>query len=159
MPVHLVSRILAALAVSACLAACGQGGVTASDVVNNYMYALAEGNYAGACALPAPGTRDVLQRSHGGRMSCEKLVARCLPNQVTRASHDQSQLLYATVLLTHYRGGMQASVSGTAVAKVTRTVTVDQHRGRWEPTAPGKAISRCRLKPRDHRVGSGKRKR
>jgi hypothetical protein len=155
---RLVGRILLRFAVSACVAACGQGGPTASDAVNNYMYALAEGNYAGACKLLAPGAREALKRSHGRRTSCEKLIARCLPNQVTRASHDQSQLLYATVLLTHDRGVMRASVSGTAAARATRQVTVAQRRGQWELTSPGGAISRCRLAGRHHRRGSAKRK-
>lgn len=136
---------LAALVVSACLAACGQGGPTASDAVGNYVYALAEGNYAGACGLLAPGTREALERSHGGHASCERVIARCLPNQVTRASHDQSQLLFANVALTHGRGGAQvASVSGTPAANATRKLTAAEHRGRWELTSPGVAISRCR---------------
>jgi hypothetical protein len=167
--VSVVGRILGALLVSVCLAACGQGGPTASDAVGNYVYALAEGNYAGACALLSPATRDALERSHGGHASCEKLVQECLPNQVTKSSHDQSQLLFANVQLTHVPGGMQASVSGRAAASATKEVAVDQVRGSvgddlagggdqpvqaWTPASRGRPASPGRLWPPDGVIGT-----
>jgi hypothetical protein len=155
--VSVLGRLLAALAVSACLAACGQGGPTALDAANNYMYALSEGNYAGACALVAPGTQEALEPAHRRHTSCAELIEHCLPNSVTKAIHDQTQLLFATVQLTHDRGGWQAFVSGTPVAKAIRKFTVNEERGRWEVTSPGHAISRCRLKSPHHGRSSGGR--
>lgn len=142
------------LALCAALAACGnQNIVTASDVAGSYVYAVAEGNYPGACALLTPATRGALlaaRPTHGG---CPALLRRCLPSRFHHASGDQSQLLYASTDETIHGDHASVVLSATPAAQATRHVTLVRTHGRWRLTSPGAAIARCVAAARraDHR--------
>jgi hypothetical protein len=141
------SRVVAALALGAWVAACGSSDLPApSDVAQSYVYALAEGNYRGACALLDKRTRDSLVRAMGSRTTCPRLFARCLPDQATRVNRDQSQLLFANVQVTMQGPKAVSRLSGTRVARATREVTLANEHGVWKLTSSGQTISRCVLR-------------
>ena len=78
-----IGAVLPALAVLA--AACGSTAPTAYSVVDSYIRAIGEGNYANACGLLDHSARASL---HG---SCQAVFARCLPNEAAALAHDQTQ--------------------------------------------------------------------
>ena len=120
------------------------------DVVSNYLSQIAEGNYSNACGLIDSGTRDALIRRMGSRTSCSKLFVRCLPSQATNISRDQAQLLYATIQGVTHRRKAYVTVSGTAVARAIRSVSLAKERGTWKLTSYGESLQRCPLK--QHRL-------
>jgi hypothetical protein len=131
--VRALAPIVAVLA-----AACGSTGPTAYAVVYSYLAALGEGNYTNACALLAHSARSSLPGS------CQSVFARCLPNEAAAYARDQTQQLYASIYLTTTRNTATALVSGTAVARTVRRVTLADQRGNWVLTSPGEKIERCR---------------
>lgn len=149
-----LSRVVAALALGACLAACGSSDLPVpSDVAQSYVYTLAEGNYRGACALLDKGARDTLVRATGSRATCPRVFARCLPDQATHVNRDQAQLLFANVQVTMDGPKAVAKLSGTRVARATRQVTMTNEHGIWKLTSYGQAIGRCLLSSdRDRRL-------
>ena len=138
------------LAVALCVVGCGESSTTPPvDVVQNYLNDLGAGNYSGACALLDKRTREAPLRSVRPRISCSTVFARCLPNNVTSLKRDQTQLLYASVQMNVTGVKASADLSGTAVAKSIRQVTLAQKRGNWKLTSYGQAVHRCHLtKPR-----------
>ena len=134
------------LAVALCLAvalvACGnQVVLTASDVARSYVSALAEGGFQAACTMLAPEARRPLESS--ARVSCAALLARCLPGTTTILSHDQSQLLYVNTNSRDLGCEVAVRLSGTAVAREIREVTLTNEHGRWLLSTPGANITRC----------------
>ncbi|MEO6858048.1 MAG: hypothetical protein ABI323_05610 [Solirubrobacteraceae bacterium] len=145
-------RWIAALGLIVGLAGCGNADVLSPvEVAQNYMYAIAEGNYAGACALLDQHTRARLVSSTGRDVSCPRLFARCLRNSSTILRHDQAQLLYANADLQLTGSRADVRLSGTAVATAARQVTLVDRHMHWSLTSPGKAITRCVRASRRHR--------
>jgi hypothetical protein len=142
-----VSRAAGVLALSVCMVGCGSGASTTPpvEVVQNYLNALAAGNYPGACALLDNRTRASPARLGRGRVACATVFARCLPHTVTSLKRDQTQLFYSTVRVNAAGRKATATVSGTAVAKAIRHVTLAEERGNWRLTSFGKAVDRCQL--------------
>ena len=135
------------------LAACGNANVvTASDVTQNYIDAIAEGNYPGACSLLEPHTRAAMVASARTHESCEALLNRCLPNNIEVSAADQSQLLYVTIDLQTSGRTAQGTLSGLPVARAVRRVTLVRQHGRWRLTTAGQAVTRC-----VHRLHAGHR--
>ncbi len=117
--------------------------------MQNYLNDLGSGNYEGACALLDKRTREAPLKSVRPRITCATVFARCLPDNVTRLTRDQTQLLYASIQVNVAGDGGSANVSGTAVARAIRKVTLANERGNWKLTSYGQAVHRCRLsKPR-----------
>jgi hypothetical protein len=131
-----VGALVSVLAVLA--AACGSTAPTAYSVVDSYIQAIGEGNYANACGLLDRSARASL---HG---SCQTVFARCLPNQAAALARDQTQQLYANINLTTTGKTAVAIVSGTAVARTVKSVTLAEKGGNWLLTSPGQQIQRCR---------------
>jgi hypothetical protein len=130
-----VGAIVPALAVLA--AACGSNAPTAYSVVDSYIQAIGEGNYANACGLLDQSERASL---HG---SCKAVFARCLPNQAAALARDQTQQLYANINLTTTGKTAVAVVSGTAVARTVKSVTLAERGGNWQLTSAGEKLQRC----------------
>jgi hypothetical protein len=147
----------ALVAVLAGLAGCGSGSPPPGpyDVVNNYLSQIAEGNYANACGLLDTGVRDALIRKMPARTTCSKLFARCLPSNATNISRDQSQLLYATIVVETHRHKADVTVAGTAVARAIKGVTLAKERRTWKLTSYGYALQRCPAK--EHRLHAARR--
>ncbi|MGN6169569.1 MAG: hypothetical protein ACTHQQ_15575 [Solirubrobacteraceae bacterium] len=143
-------RCAALLAVMAALAGCESNSSPAGpyNVVNNYLTQIAEGNYANACGLLDTGVRDALIRKMGSRTSCSRLFVQCLPSQATNLKRDQSQLLYATIVVDTHRRKSDVTVGGTAVARALKRVTLAKERGTWKLTSYGDALRRCPSKER-----------
>jgi hypothetical protein len=135
-------RLLLALAAIAGLSGCGNANVvTPSEVAQNYMFAVAEGNYPGACAMLQARARARLTAS--AHSSCPQLFAHCLPRELTSLSHDQAQLFYANTDLQVSGHRADVRLSGPAVTRSVKEVTlIDQHH-HWRLTSPGRAIRRC----------------
>jgi hypothetical protein len=147
-----VRRGTAALGLVAGLAGCGNSSVLSPvEVTQNYVYAIAEGNYSGACALLDPHTRETLVSWAGADVSCPRLFARCLRSTSTVLRHDQAQLLYANVDLQVSGSRADVRLSGTAVARAAREVTLVERHTQWRLTSPGRAITRCAHNWRRHR--------
>jgi hypothetical protein len=150
-----MARCAAVLVVAVGVGGCGDSMPSPVDTaVQNYLTALSEGNYSGACALLDRRTRKSLVRSTGSRTSCATAFTRCLPNNAQSAKRDQSQLAFATVQVIVDGSKAHANVSGTAVARAIRRVTLARQRGRWKLTSYGKALRACRLGGRPHRTQS-----
>jgi hypothetical protein len=135
------------------LAACGNANVvTPSDVTQDYVDAVAEGNYPGACRLLSPHIRAAMVASARTRESCTALLGRCLPSKIRVSAADQSQLLYVTIDLQTSGRNAQGTLSGLPVARAIKRVTLVRQRGRWRLTTPGQAVTRCvRRLHADHR--------
>lgn len=149
-PLDAVRRAAGVLALAACLTGCGASTTTTPvEVVQNYLNALASGDYPGACALLDNRTRESRVKSVGAGVTCETLFARCLPHTVTSLKQDPTQLFYSNIRITVAGGKTNATVSQTAVARAIRHVTLAQRRGNWKLTSYGRAVDRCHLtKPR-----------
>jgi hypothetical protein len=113
--------------------------------VQNYLNDVGAGNYAGACALLDKRTREAPLKSARPRIGCAKVFVRCLPDDVIRLARDQTQLLYASIQLNVNGDKASADVSGTAVARAIRKVTLSNEAGTWKLTDYGKAVHGCRL--------------
>jgi len=127
----------AILALAVLAAACGSTAPTAYNVVDSYIAAIGEGNWSNACGLLDHGARASL---HG---PCQKVFARCLPNQAAALARDQTQQLYANIDLTTTGNTAVAVLSGTAVARTVRSVTLAEQGGNWHLTSPGAKLQRC----------------
>jgi len=139
----------AALALAVCAGGCGESSTTPPvDVVLNYLNDLGAGNFAGACALLDKRTREAPLKSVRPRIDCTKVFARCLPDTVTRLTRDQTQLLYASIQVNVAGDKASADVSGTAVARAIRRVTLADELGNWKLTSYGQAVHHCRLTKR-----------
>jgi hypothetical protein len=149
----------ALLAVAICMAGCGASTATLPvEVVQNYLNALAGGNYGGACAQLDERTRASAAKVVGAQVTCETLFARCLPHRVTSLKRDPTQLFYSNVQVTAAGSKPNASVSGTAVARAIRHVTLADERGTWKLTSYGHAVNTCRLmNPRQRHGGRSRR--
>jgi hypothetical protein len=135
-------RLAITLGLAAFLASCGQSQPSPGEIAQNYVNAVAEGNYAGACALLDGRAREALHTSTRSRAGCAALLARCLPTNASVLQKDQAQLFYANVEVT--TDGPRAAVrtSGTAVARRIREVTLAKERGHWQLTTYGEV--KCR---------------
>lgn len=137
-------RGILVLTMAACVAGCGNSNVLSPvEVAQNYVYAIAEGNYPGACALLGQPTLETLVSSAGSRGSCPGLFARCLPRGSTVLRRDQSQLLYANADLRVHGSRADVRFSDTAVARAAKEVTLIDQRTKWRLTSPGQVITRC----------------
>jgi hypothetical protein len=157
-----VSRAAAMLALAVFMVGCGSGASTTPpvEVVQNYLDALAGGNYAGACALLDNRTRESPVRLVGRHVTCATVFARCLPHTVTSLKRDQTQLFYSTVQVNAAGRKATATVSGTAVARAIRQVTLAEERDNWKLTSYGNAVDRCQLmNPRLRHAGRSRRTR
>ncbi len=138
-------RAVGTLAVVACVVGCGASTTTPPvEVVQNYLNQLGSGNYAGACSLLDKRARESSTRLARPRVTCEKRFARCLPHTVTSLPKDQTQLFYSNIQVTTSDSKATATVSGTAVARAIRHVTLSDERGNWKLTSYGQAVDRCK---------------
>lgn len=142
-----VLAVLAVLAAAGTMAGCGATPPSADelvrDTVRGYVTALAEGDYATACAALSPRARKLLARSLGPEVTCREALARCLPRNPTIGKRDQTQLLYPD-LTVRIRGSRAAvGVSGTAPAREVRHLTLTRTHGRWRLTSFGEAVTKC----------------
>jgi hypothetical protein len=120
------------------IAGCGSTAPTAYSVINSYLNALEVGDYSKACGLLDHSARASL------RGPCRAVFARCLANDTAAIARDQTQQLYANVNLTTTGDRAVAQVSGTAVARTVKNVTVAEEHGNWRLTSPGRAFRRGR---------------
>jgi hypothetical protein len=135
------------MVVLACVAGCGvtppSPAELATNSVQRYMNALAAGYYTKACTALDSRARAALSGPAGSRATCKAVLARCLPYNPNLLKRDQSQLLYATVDVHIARAHARASVSGTAVARALKEVTLAKERGNWVLTSYGAALRGC----------------
>jgi hypothetical protein len=115
----------------------------ATNAVQRYMNALASGYYAKACTALDSHARAELSGPAGSRATCKTVLARCLPYNANLLKRDQSQLLYATVEVQIAHNRAKAAVSGTAVARSLKEVTLGKTRGGWVLTSYGAALRGC----------------
>jgi hypothetical protein len=106
-------------------------------VVDSYIRAIGEGNFANACGLLGHSARASLKGN------CQAVFARCLPNEARALARDQTQQLYANINLTTTGKTAVAVVTGTAVARTVRSVTLAEQGGNWRLTSPGEKLQRC----------------
>lgn len=139
--------------VAAGVAGCGEQSLPpATLAAQSYLSALAEGNYGSACALIDPRTRRRVARSLGRRVGCPGVFHRCLPDEAQIPQHDQSQLLFADVQVAIHGRRAVAAVSGTAVARALRQVTLAKEGRRWRLTSYGQGLRTCPARRRRERA-------
>ena len=134
-------------ALAAGVAGCGSTAPQPYDVVYAYLGQIAEGNYASACNQLDPHTREALLTALGGRIGCPQVFRRCLPSYALNLSRDQTQLFYATILVTVHHRRADVIVRGTAVSRALKRVTLRDERGTWRLTSWGAALDRCPRHP------------
>jgi hypothetical protein len=139
----MAATALAVLALAGCGVTPPSPAELAGNTVQKYMNALAAGYYTKACSVLNGRTRASLGGPPGSRITCEKVLARCLPYNATVAKRDQSQLLYANVQVRIEHSKARADVSGTAVARKIREVTLAHEGGSWQLTSYGTALKGC----------------
>ncbi len=155
-----VITICAALTGAIGIAGCESNSVAPGpyNVVSSYLTQIAEGNYQGACNLLDSRARSSLIRAKHSRVSCPTVFTRCLPSRVINLKHDQSQLLYATIVVTERRTTARVAVRGTLVAKAIRRVSLAKKRGNWNLTSYGYDLETCSLtRRRVHGAGHSPR--
>jgi hypothetical protein len=113
--------------------------------VQNYLNDIGAGNYAAACGLLDKTTREAPLKAAKPRITCAKVFVRCLPDNVIRLAHDQTQLLYASIQLKITGHTASAALGGTTVARAIRNVTLADQQGIWKLTSYGKAVRHCQL--------------
>ena len=139
-----VRRCAALLALAACVGACGAANAPwPGDAVESYESALAEGNYASACGLFDSGARGSLESAMGRHASCTNVLSRCVPYRPAIAKQDQSQLLYANVLVHTHGRKAEVSIRGTAVSKEIHEVSLRKEQGQWKLTSYGRKVTAC----------------
>ena len=126
------------------VAGCDRGAPTPSDIAENYVNALAQGDYATACGLLGHRLELALVRSYGAQASCRAILVHCLPNQATVLKRDQTQLLFATVESRIVGRKAFVAVSGTSVARRVKEVTLLNGANGWQLISYGRGLSHCR---------------
>lgn len=138
------------LAMAVAIAACGESPSPPNEIVQNYLNALGAGNYVNACAFLDAQAREALVRSTPIRTTCAGIFRRCLPHNTIALKHDQTQLLYANIVVSTSGSNAAATVSGTLVATELKHVRLRNEQDVWKLTSFGEAIERCRLTRRHH---------
>jgi hypothetical protein len=110
-------------------------------VTQNYVNAIAGGDYVTACASLSTQARQALSAAMHSSGSCETLLARCLPPSVAVLNKDQVQLYYANVDARVSGSHAVVRTNGTAVANRVKEVTLRRRNGVWLLTSYGK--ERC----------------
>ncbi|MFZ1995533.1 MAG: hypothetical protein WAU75_15585 [Solirubrobacteraceae bacterium] len=140
---------------AAAVSGCGDAPNPPIAIVQNYLNALGGGEYVSACGMVDGQALQALTRAKHVRMSCVKLLSRCLPNRSIVLKSDQTQLLYANINVSLSDNGTvaDADTSATPVATELKHVTLKHEHGIWKVTGLGHAIEACRPtahKPRHH---------
>ncbi|MFL5824158.1 MAG: hypothetical protein ACJ764_12035 [Solirubrobacteraceae bacterium] len=138
------AALLVGFTLTAGVVGCGNSAPGPGDIAQRYVNALAQGEYATACVLLGRTERERLVSRFGARVPCRVVLARCLPNQATVLKRDQSQLLFATVLTRISGRRATVRVSGTAVARRVKVVTLTNGPNGWRLTSYGRGLSNCR---------------
>jgi hypothetical protein len=136
----LVTVLVVGLAMA--VAGCGTPPPGPAAIGQNYVNAIAAGNYAGACAILSAGAQRALRAAMKSSAGCPALLARCLPTQETNLKHDQVQLFYSSVEQRIDGARATVSTSGTSVADRVKQLRLVRRRGTWELTSYGE--ERCR---------------
>jgi len=143
--------LAAALAALLCLVGCGESQPPpVYAATNNYLNALAAGNYASACAVLDGRARASLTKLAGSRVSCARAFTLCLPNRAENLKQDQAQLYYATTDIHTHGSTASATTSGTAVANALKRLTLAKEGGHWKVTSYGQGLKRCRRRGARH---------
>jgi hypothetical protein len=139
--VRLARTLSLVLALAALVAGCNTPPPGPGAIAQNYVNALAAGNYAGACGTLSGKARRALSAAMKSSAGCPVLLARCVPTNASVLKHDQVQLFYSSV--DERISGSHASVTttGTAVANRVKRVTLVQQHGVWHLTSYGE--QRC----------------
>jgi hypothetical protein len=128
------------------LAGCGESPNPPIAIVQNYLNALGGGEFTTACGMADGQALDALIKAKHVRTSCAGLFRRCLPNRSIVPKSDQTQLLYANIVVTLSDQGRiaNADTSATPVATELKHVTLKHEHGEWKFTGFGHAIEACR---------------
>ena len=129
------------LGLAAAAAGCGTPPPSPGTLAENYVNALAAGNYAGACSILSGAAQQALRAAMKSSAGCSVLLARCLPTRATVLQRDQVQLFYSTVDERITGSRATVATSGTAVARRVKQVTLVRRHGVWQLISYGK--QRC----------------
>ncbi len=129
---------IALLLAGAVLVGCGRGSPSPGEITQNFVNAIAEGDYVTACGLLNSDAMGKLQRTMRSAASCSALLARCLPTDASQLQKDQAQLFYSNVVVAVSGAHATVQTSGTAVANRIRSVTLAKQKGQWVLTSYGK---------------------
>ncbi len=144
--------IVPALAVLA--AGCNTPPPAPGVIAGNYVDAVAEANYPGACGILDDGAQHALMAATKSHAGCASLLARCFPSNAAVIKRDEAQLFYANVATTF--NGDRASVvtSGMAVANRVHELEFVKRSGQWLLDSYGR--ERC-VAPQSRRHRRSKR--
>ena len=127
------------------LAGCGESPNPPIAFVQNYLNALGGGDFATACGMVDGQAFAALSKAKHLPSRCPVVFRRCLPSRVIELNSDQTQLLYANIVVTLSDNGQvaNADTSATPVARELKHVTLKHERGVWKFTGLGRAIEAC----------------
>jgi hypothetical protein len=126
-------------------------------IAQNYVNAVAAGNYAGACAILSSRAQRDLRAAMKSSAGCQTLLARCLPTRETVLKRDQVQLFYSNVDQRIVGSRATVATSGTSVANRVKQLSLVQRRGVWELSSYGQ--QRCTPGHASSRAHAGRRRR
>jgi hypothetical protein len=126
-------------------------------IAQNYVNAVAAGDYGGACAILSPAAQRNLRAAMKSSAGCETLLARCLPTRETVLKRDQVQLFYSNVEQRIVGSRATVATSGTSVANRVKQLSLIQRRGAWELISYGE--ERCTPGHTTSRAQAGRRRR
>jgi hypothetical protein len=133
------------------LAGCGAYTASASQVVEGYESALAEGSYSSACHNFLTAHAKTLLIRKARAKNCAAAIAHCLPNDALNPKKDQSQLFYANVATSGHGSGTTVSINGNPVANAIRHVSLAPKPGGWILTSYGEGFTGCQPHPHNRR--------
>ena len=139
------------LALCVLATSCGEAPTPPFAVVQSYLNDIGAGNYDAACGLLDRSAREAPLKAAKPRITCAKVFLRCLPDNVIKLAHDQTQLLYASIQVNVKGHTASAVVGGTVVARAIRNVTLADQQSIWKLTSYGKAVRECHLNKARHR--------
>lgn len=131
------------LGLVAFVAGCGAGPTPPSQIAENYINTIAEGNFASACAMIPSAARTSFAGLIGRRTTCAQAFKRCVPQQATDTAQDQTQLFYSNVQTTITGSTAVADLSGTAVARAVRQVELTERNSVWGLSSYGTGLEAC----------------
>jgi hypothetical protein len=150
-PARAVGRGAATASLVAFVAGCGAGATPPSQIAENYINTIAEGNFARACAMIPSAARASFAGLIGRRTTCAQAFKRCVPEQATSTAQDQTQLFYTNVQTTITGSTAVADLSGTTVARAVKQVALTERHGVWSMSTYGTGLEACAVASRTPR--------
>jgi hypothetical protein len=145
-------RILIVLALAALAAGCNTPPPAPAIIAQNYVNAVAEANYPGACGMLDAHALRALTTATKSNAGCGSLLARCYPTNAAVLKRDEAQLFYTNTVTTFEGDRASVATSGTAVANRVRELAFVKRNDTWFLDSYGRVRCVAPKRKRHHRA-------